>query len=84
MRKQYVVRLSEEERAELLTLIGQGTAPARAQTHARIRLTDRATVEREVAARVAERNAAIRTINWRFTTDDARIKLDYLYPVFHD
>ena len=38
MRKQYVVRLSEEERAQLLTLIGRGPAPARAQTHARILL----------------------------------------------
>lgn len=38
MRKQYVVRLSEEERAELLTMIGRGVAPARAQTHARILL----------------------------------------------
>jgi hypothetical protein len=38
MRKQYVVRLPEEERAQLLTMIGRGTAPARAQTHARILL----------------------------------------------
>src|SRR5215471_2497397 len=38
MRKQYVVRLSEEERAGLLTMIGRGMAPARAQTHARILL----------------------------------------------
>lgn len=38
MRKQYVVRLPEEERASLLTLIGRGAAPARAQTHARILL----------------------------------------------
>jgi hypothetical protein len=38
MRKQYVVRLSEEERAWLLTMIGRGAAPARAQTHARILL----------------------------------------------
>lgn len=38
MRKQYVVRLLEEERASLLTLIGRGAAPARAQTHARILL----------------------------------------------
>jgi hypothetical protein len=38
MRKQYVVRLSEEERAELQTMIGRGVAPARAQTHARILL----------------------------------------------
>jgi hypothetical protein len=32
------VRLSEEERARLHTLIGQGVAPARALTHARILL----------------------------------------------
>jgi hypothetical protein len=38
MRKQYVVRLPGEERAALLTLIGRGAAPARAQTHARILL----------------------------------------------
>jgi hypothetical protein len=38
MRKQYVVRLSEEERASLLTLIGRGAAPARTQMHARILL----------------------------------------------
>ncbi len=47
------------------------------------RLPDKATLEHEVAAWVAKRNAAIRTIHWRFTTDDARIKLDHLYPVFH-
>jgi len=38
MRKQHVVVLPEEERARLRTLIGQGTAPARALTHARILL----------------------------------------------
>ena len=38
MRKQYVVRLAEEERAVLRTLISQGDAPARVQTHARILL----------------------------------------------
>jgi hypothetical protein len=38
MRKQHVVDLSEEERARLHTLIGQGVAPARALTHARILL----------------------------------------------
>ncbi len=38
MRKQYVVRLPEAERASLLTLIGRGAAPARAQPHARILL----------------------------------------------
>jgi transposase len=38
MRKQNVVVLSEPERARLHTLIGRGTAPARALTHARILL----------------------------------------------
>jgi Homeodomain-like domain len=38
VRKRYTVRLSEEERARLHTLIGQGVAPARALTHARILL----------------------------------------------
>lgn len=34
----YAVRLTEEDRAQLRTLIGQGTAPARKLTHARILL----------------------------------------------
>jgi hypothetical protein len=47
------------------------------------RLGDRATVEREVAAWARERNAPARTVDWRFTTADARIKLKRLYPA-HD
>ena len=38
MAKKYVVTLSEAERAHLRTLIGSGTAPARALAHARILL----------------------------------------------
>jgi len=33
-----------------------------------------------VAAWEATRNAAAGAIDWRFTTDDARIKLRRLYP----
>jgi DDE superfamily endonuclease len=44
------------------------------------RLADRATLEREVAAWQAARNRAGRGVNWRFTTEDARIKLKRLYP----
>jgi hypothetical protein len=44
------------------------------------RLADRATVEREVTAWEQARNRATRTIDWRFTTADARIKLKHLYP----
>jgi DDE superfamily endonuclease len=45
------------------------------------RLADRARLEREVAAWQAGRNRAGRGVNWRFTTEDARIRLKRLYPV---
>jgi hypothetical protein len=48
------------------------------------RLADRPTLEREVAAWVARRNAAGQRIDWRFTTADARIKLKHLYPAFQE
>ncbi len=51
-------------------------APAEAR-----RLADRATLEREVAAWQAARNRAGRGVDWRFTTEGARIKLKHLYPV---
>ncbi len=44
------------------------------------RITTRADLAREVAAWEAARNAAQVTIDWRFTTADARIKLKHLYP----
>ena len=44
------------------------------------RLADRATLEREVTAWQAARNASGRGVDWRFTTEDARIKLKHLYP----
>lgn len=45
------------------------------------RIPDKATLQREVAAWVRDRNTAQTTINWRFTTADARIKLKRLYPI---
>jgi hypothetical protein len=48
------------------------------------RLGDRATVQREVAAWVEERNGGGQRINWRFITADARIKLKRLYPTAHE
>jgi hypothetical protein len=48
------------------------------------RLADRATLEREVAAWQTARNRAGRGVNWRFTTQDAPIKLKHLYPTTHD
>ena len=44
------------------------------------RLADRATLEREVTAWQAARNGAGRGVDWRFTTEDAQIKLKHLYP----
>jgi len=44
------------------------------------RIPDTATLETEVAAWVADRNAAQVTVSWRFTTEDARIKRHHLYP----
>ena len=44
------------------------------------RIPDRQTLEREVAAWEAERNALGGPVNWRFTTEDARVKLKRLYP----
>ncbi len=39
-----------------------------------------AAVAREVDAWAAARNAVARSIDWRFTTADARITLKHLYP----
>jgi len=47
------------------------------------RFGDRATLEREVAAWAAARNGAKASVDWRFTTEDARIKLKRLYPAIH-
>lgn len=47
------------------------------------RLGNRTIMEREVAAWVATRNSASNSIDWQFTTADARIKLKRLYPVVH-
>ena len=44
------------------------------------RIPGRETLEREVAAWKAKRNTVGDPVNWRFTTDDARIKLKRLYP----
>ena len=47
------------------------------------RLPDLGTVQREVSAWQGRRNKALTIIDWRFTTEDARIKLKRLYPVIN-
>lgn len=44
------------------------------------RFPDAAALAAEVAAWANRRNAQKHTVNWRFTTKDARIKLKRLYP----
>ena len=44
------------------------------------RIPDKDTLAREVTSWMHHRNAQQSTIDWRFTTSDARIKLKRLYP----
>jgi hypothetical protein len=44
------------------------------------RIATAATLQRELAAVEVARNAARATIDWQFTTTDARVKLHRLYP----
>jgi hypothetical protein len=46
------------------------------------RIPDQETLKREIAAWECERNQHAVKANWRFTTEDARIKLKKLYPSF--
>ena len=46
------------------------------------RIPDKATLSAQVAAWEMHRNESNATVNWRFTTADARIKLRKLYPSF--
>ena len=44
------------------------------------RLADKDTVQQEIASWERQRNEAQATVQWRFTTDKARTKLQRLYP----
>jgi transposase len=48
------------------------------------RIEDKATLDTQVTAWTTQRNASGKTVTWRFTTADARIKLRRLYPSIHD
>jgi transposase len=86
MRKQHVVVLSEPERARLHTLIGQGIAPARALTHARILLkanqgeagpgwTDRA-----IATALEVHHTTVARVRQRYATDGLDAAVDRKAP----
>ena len=44
------------------------------------RMDDKESLQRQVAAWQERRNASAVRIDWRFTTEDARVKLKKLYP----
>lgn len=48
------------------------------------RIPDLETLDREVQAWSNQRNASGASVDWRFTTEDARIKLKHLYPRIED
>jgi len=45
------------------------------------RIPDKITLANEVVAWNKNRNEKSTVVNWRFTTEDARIKLKRLYPI---
>lgn len=47
------------------------------------RVPDASALEERVSAWQKRRNNKANTVDWRFTTDDARIKLKRLYPAIH-
>jgi DDE superfamily endonuclease len=48
------------------------------------RIPDKENLKSEIAAWEDRRNRSGNTIEWRFTTQDARIKLKHLYPSFQE
>ena len=48
------------------------------------RIPDRETMQRRTTAWQEERNAEEATVDWQFTTEEARIKLKRLYPKVYD
>ena len=46
----------------------------------RRRIADEETLRQQVQAQECQRNQYRASINWRFSTKDARIKLHHLYP----
>jgi hypothetical protein len=48
------------------------------------RLPNQETIEKEAMAWCKERNGKTVTIDWQFTTEDARIKLKKLYPTLNE
>jgi transposase len=86
MRKQHVVVLSEAERARLHTLIGQGTAPARALTHARILLNANqgeagpGWTDRVIAAALEVHHTTVARVRQQYASDGLDAAVDRKPP----
>ena len=48
------------------------------------RIPDQETLKRETTAWYSQRNQSQKSVDWQFTTDDARIRLKRLYPQIED
>ena len=48
------------------------------------RISDEVILKREVSALERKRNEAVAVIDWRFSTQDARTKLQHIYPSYSD
>lgn len=48
------------------------------------RISDQSALKKEVAAWQEKSNAIARLMEWRFITEDARIKLKKLYPTLQE
>ena len=48
------------------------------------RIPDQKTLKEEIAAWQEKRNAIARPMEWRFTNEDARVKLKKLYPTLQE
>ena len=48
------------------------------------RIPDKHTLTQQITAWQNRRNASASSVNWRFITSDARIKLERLYPTIKD
>jgi hypothetical protein len=86
MRKQHIVVLSEAERARLHTLIGQGTAPARALTHARILLKANqgeagpSWTDRAIAAALEVHHTTVARVRQQYARDGLDAAVDRKAP----
>ncbi|CAA9447145.1 MAG: Mobile element protein [uncultured Rubrobacteraceae bacterium] len=70
----------DERPCQLLADVRDPLAPRPGGPAGGARLADQETLRREAKAWEAERNRLGASVEWRFTTEDARTKLRTLYP----